>query len=93
MVEGLQVQSDPAAAAEQIKNLYHTFTNCDCTMVEVGVARRAVLRHASLHCRWPLLCACRRTWHWCHAANRSAVLVKDARLRAAPHMMVCVVHR
>ena len=38
MVEGLQVQSDPAAAAEQIKSLYNTFTNCDCTMVEVRVA-------------------------------------------------------
>jgi succinyl-CoA synthetase beta subunit len=36
MVEGLQVQSDPAAAAEQIKSLYNTFTNCDCTMVEVN---------------------------------------------------------
>jgi succinyl-CoA synthetase beta subunit len=36
MVEGLQVQGDPAAAAEQIKSLYNTFTKCDCTMVEVN---------------------------------------------------------
>jgi hypothetical protein len=35
MVEGLQVQSDPAAAAEQIKALYNTFCKSDCTMVEV----------------------------------------------------------
>ena len=35
MVEGLQVQSDAAAAAEQIKALYNTFCKSDCTMVEV----------------------------------------------------------
>lgn len=37
MVEGLQVQGDKAAAAEQIKGLYNTFTKCDATMVEVRV--------------------------------------------------------
>ena len=36
MVKGLDVKSDPKAAAEQIKNLYNTFTQCDCTMVEVS---------------------------------------------------------
>lgn len=36
MVEGLQVQGDKAAAAEQIKGLYNTFTKCDATMVEVN---------------------------------------------------------
>lgn len=38
MVEGLQVQGDKTAAAEQIKGLYNTFTKCDCTMVEVTTA-------------------------------------------------------
>lgn len=35
MVEGLQVSSNKAAAAEQIKNLYELFIKSDCTMVEV----------------------------------------------------------
>ena len=36
MVEGLKVQTDKAAAAAQIKNLYRLFVEKDCTMVEVG---------------------------------------------------------
>ncbi len=34
-VEGLKVSGDINAAAEQIKALYKTFTESDCTMVEV----------------------------------------------------------
>ena len=34
-VEGLKVSGDKKAAAEQIKALYKTFTENDCTMVEV----------------------------------------------------------
>jgi hypothetical protein len=37
MVDGLQVTVDKAAAAEQIKDLYRLFADCDCTMVEVCV--------------------------------------------------------
>ncbi|GMH45661.1 hypothetical protein BSKO_13618 [Bryopsis sp. KO-2023] len=36
MVNGLNVSSDKAAAAEQIKALYEVFTKSDCTMVEVN---------------------------------------------------------
>lgn len=36
MVEGLKVQTDKKAAAEQIKGLYRLFVEKDCTMVEVG---------------------------------------------------------
>ena len=36
MVEGLAVTGDKEAAKEQIKALYRTFTDCDCTMVEVS---------------------------------------------------------
>ena len=36
MVEGLGVQTDKAAAAEQIKALYRLFVEKDCTMVEVS---------------------------------------------------------
>ncbi len=46
MVEGLQVSGDPAAAAEQIKALYHTFTKCDCTMVEVRMPNFTLLLSA-----------------------------------------------
>lgn len=35
MVEGLKIQGDKKAAAEQIKALYKCFTDSDCTMVEV----------------------------------------------------------
>lgn len=35
MVEGLKVQTDKKAAAEQIKGLYRLFVEKDCTMVEV----------------------------------------------------------
>ncbi len=35
MVDGLAVTGDKDAAKEQIKALYHTFADCDCTMVEV----------------------------------------------------------
>ena len=35
MVNGLAITGDKQAAKEQIKALYHTFTECDCTMVEV----------------------------------------------------------
>lgn len=35
MVEGLKVQTDKKAAAEQIKGLYRLFCEKDCTMVEV----------------------------------------------------------
>ena len=40
MVEGLQVQGDKQKAAEQIKALYKTFTDSDCTMVEVQLSNR-----------------------------------------------------
>ncbi|PRW59384.1 Succinyl- ligase [ADP-forming] subunit mitochondrial isoform A [Chlorella sorokiniana] len=36
MVEGLKVQTDKQAAAEQIKGLYRLFCDKDCTMVEVN---------------------------------------------------------
>lgn len=36
MVEGLKVQTDKKAAAEQIKGLYRLFVEKDCTMVEVN---------------------------------------------------------
>ena len=36
MVDGLAVTGDREAAKEQIKALYRTFTECDCTMVEVS---------------------------------------------------------
>ena len=39
-VEGLKVSGDKKAAADQIKALYKTFTDCDCTMVEVSSALR-----------------------------------------------------
>ena len=35
MVEGLAVTGDKEGAKEQIKALYRTFEECDCTMVEV----------------------------------------------------------
>ena len=35
MAEGLEVTGDRHAAAQQVKNLYHLFTQSDCTMVEV----------------------------------------------------------
>ena len=34
-VDGLKVTGDKTAAKEQIKALYKTFTESDCTMVEV----------------------------------------------------------
>ena len=37
-VEGLKVSGDKKAAADQIKALYKTFTDSDCTMVEVSSA-------------------------------------------------------
>lgn len=40
MVDGLKVTGDKKAAAQQIKNLYKLFDDCDCTMVEVGVNER-----------------------------------------------------
>lgn len=36
MVEGLAVTGDKAAAMDQIRALYQTFVDCDCTMVEVN---------------------------------------------------------
>eukprot|EP00877_Chromochloris_zofingiensis_P014137 jgi/Chrzof1/8978/Cz03g31200.t1_SCL2[v5.2] len=36
MVDGLKVTGDKKAAAQQIKNLYKLFDDCDCTMVEVN---------------------------------------------------------
>lgn len=39
-VEGLKVSGDKKAAADQIKALYKTFTDSDCTMVEVSSALR-----------------------------------------------------
>ena len=44
-VEGLKVTGDKKAAADQIKALYKTFTDSDCTMVEVGTA---VTSHSTL---------------------------------------------
>lgn len=38
-VDGLKVTGDKAAAAEQIKALYKTFAESDCTMVEVRAAK------------------------------------------------------
>ena len=38
MAEGLEVNGDKAAAAQQIKNLYKLFVESDCTMVEVRFA-------------------------------------------------------
>ena len=35
MAEGLKVTGNKEAAKDQIKALYKTFTECDCTMVEV----------------------------------------------------------
>ena len=40
MVDGLAVTGDKDAAKEQIKALYRTFTDCDCTMVEVCASSR-----------------------------------------------------
>ena len=39
-VDGLKVTGDKTAAKEQIKALYKTFTDSDCTMVEVSSASR-----------------------------------------------------
>ncbi len=36
MVEGLKIKGDKKKAADQIKALYKTFTDSDCTMVEVS---------------------------------------------------------
>jgi succinyl-CoA synthetase beta subunit len=36
VVDGLKVTGSPAAAAEQVKNLYKLFVEADCTMVEVN---------------------------------------------------------
>ena len=46
MVHGLAVTGDKDAAREQIKALYQTFTDCDCTMVEVR-KQSPLLGHAS----------------------------------------------
>ena len=61
-VEGLKVTGDKKAAADQIKALYKTFAESDCTMVEVSTAaacsqasNRAIYQ-ASGHT--PLLCLC-----------------------------------
>ena len=37
-MEGLKVEGDKKAAADQIKALYKTFAESDCTMVEVSMA-------------------------------------------------------
>lgn len=47
MVEGLQVTTDKAAAAEQIKGLYKLFTEKDCTMVEASRSRARSLAASS----------------------------------------------
>ena len=60
MVEGLQVKGDKAKAAEQIKALYKTFTDSDCTMVEVNPTPIAPARPSK--CRTLLL------WHYCKCA-------------------------
>ena len=46
-MEGLKVSGDQKAAAEQIKALYKTFTESDCTMVEVSMLRHLSLRQVS----------------------------------------------
>ena len=47
-VEGLKVTGDKKAAADQIKALYKTFTDCDCTMVEVSMAAPCILEATEL---------------------------------------------
>ena len=43
MVDGLAITGDKQAAKEQIKALYTTFTDCDCTMVEVRDATSSLV--------------------------------------------------
>lgn len=51
-VEGLKVTGDKNAAADQIKALYKTFTESDCTMVEVSMA--APYSIAALEPHWSI---------------------------------------
>ena len=51
-VDGLKVTGDKTAAKEQIKALYKTFTESDCTMVEVCSAsstNQGGFAHCDLH--------------------------------------------
>ena len=56
MVDGLAVTGDKDAAREQIKALYSTFTDCDCTMVEVSSLTLALA--ATLPACAFVACAC-----------------------------------
>ncbi len=50
-VEGLKVTGDKKAAADQIKALYKTFAESDCTMVEVSTVAQFLQQHSGPYVR------------------------------------------
>ena len=83
-VDGLKVTGNKTAAKEQIKALYKTFTDSDCTMVEVCTAssihrgnihsalRTGLLSGAGTylcHCSTPLLVRLNRAGYWVRHAG------------------------
>ena len=84
-VEGLKVSGDKKAAAEQIKALYKTFTESDCTMVEVRAVSPSFadewLWRMPPHERWS-----RCSWSLCllvaHTPTRCTPLCSSSSIKA-----------